>query len=94
MDDHVDDRTYHVVINGEEQYSIWVTDRAIPAGWRAVGPSGSKAECLTYIDEVWTDMRPLSLRKRMEAQQQSRTESAADSRGSGLPPEAWRLSDR
>lgn len=56
---------YAVVINDEEQYSIWRGDRAVPAGWRAVGKQGPKAECLQYIEEVWTDMRPLSLRKRM-----------------------------
>lgn len=62
-----DTRTYEVVMNQEEQYSIWLKDRAIPAGWVAAGKSGLKAECLAYIEEVWTDMRPLSLRKHMEA---------------------------
>ncbi len=61
-----DDRTYKVVVNHEAQYSIWVADREPPAGWREVGKQGPKAECLAYIDEVWTDMRPLSLRKKME----------------------------
>ncbi|GHO64160.1 antibiotic synthesis protein MbtH [Ktedonobacter sp. SOSP1-52] len=61
---------YNVVINDEEQYSIWPTERVIPLGWRKVGKSGPKAECLGYINEVWTDMRPLSLRKRMENAQQ------------------------
>ena len=56
---------YVVVINDEEQYSIWRDDRNVPAGWRTVGKHGSKGECLQYIEEVWTDMRPLSLRKRM-----------------------------
>lgn len=56
---------YVVVINDEEQYSIWRDGRAVPAGWRAVGKQGTKAECLQYVEEVWTDMRPLSLRKRM-----------------------------
>lgn len=54
---------YLVVINHEEQYSIWPEYKAIPEGWRAVGKRGPKAECLAYIDEVWTDMRPLSLRQ-------------------------------
>jgi MbtH protein len=63
-----DDRDYQVVINEEEQYSIWPTDRDIPVGWRPEGPQGRKAECLAYIDEVWTDMRPLSLRRQMEAE--------------------------
>lgn len=57
--------TYLVVINHEEQYSIWPDFKEMPAGWRAVGKSGSKDECLSYINEVWTDMRPLSLRKQM-----------------------------
>ncbi|MCB9717997.1 MAG: MbtH family protein [Myxococcales bacterium] len=62
-DEDEDTRTYTVVINDEEQYSIWLADREIPDGWRAVGRTGPKAECLSYIEEVWTDMRPLSLRK-------------------------------
>jgi MbtH protein len=65
--DEVEDRTiYKVVVNHEEQYSIWPADRDNPLGWRDAGKSGAKAECLEYIKEVWTDMRPLSLRKRME----------------------------
>jgi MbtH protein len=56
---------YVVVVNEEEQYSIWLADRDIPLGWKEAGKRGSKAECLAYIREVWTDMRPLSLRKRM-----------------------------
>ncbi|WP_420497728.1 MbtH family protein [Parafrankia soli] len=65
-DDDEDLRHYAVVVNLEEQYSIWLAGRAVPAGWRLVGKSGSKADCLAYIDEVWTDMRPLSLRLEME----------------------------
>ena len=61
-----DTRLYAVVINHEEQYSIWFADREVPHGWKAVGFTGTKAECLDYIEEVWTDMRPLSLRKKME----------------------------
>jgi MbtH protein len=57
---------YKVVVNHEEQYSIWPADREIPLGWNDAGKSGTKAECLAYIQEVWTDMRPLSLRKKME----------------------------
>lgn len=57
--------TYLVVVNHEEQYSIWPDYKTIPGGWRAVGKTGSKDECLAYIKEVWTDMRPLSLRKLM-----------------------------
>lgn len=57
---------YKVVVNHEEQYSIWPADRENPLGWRDVGKSGTKSECLAYIEEVWTDMRPLSLRKKMD----------------------------
>jgi MbtH protein len=57
---------FKVVINDEEQYSIWPADRDNPVGWHDAGKSGTKEECLDYIKEVWTDMRPLSLRKRME----------------------------
>jgi MbtH protein len=56
---------YKVVVNGEEQYSIWFADRDLPPGWRKSGKEGPKEECLAYIEEVWTDMRPLSLRKAM-----------------------------
>jgi MbtH protein len=59
---------FRVVVNHEEQYSIWPVDREIPAGWRDAGKSGPKSECLAHIREVWTDMRPLSLRKQMESQ--------------------------
>jgi MbtH protein len=65
-DDQADDRTYQVVVNHEEQYSIWPDGREIPLGWKATGPKGSKQECLSYIETVWTDMRPLSLRRQME----------------------------
>jgi MbtH protein len=65
IEDDEDSAIYNVVINHEEQYSIWPDYRSIPAGWSAVGKTGNKSDCLAYIDEVWTDMRPLSLRKRM-----------------------------
>ena len=65
-DDEEDDVVYAVVVNDEEQYSIWPVHRATPAGWRDVGKRGPKGECLAYIDEVWTDMRPLSLRRYMD----------------------------
>ena len=61
-----DTTVYKVVVNHEEQYSIWPADRENPLGWNDAGKSGTKAECLAYIEEVWTDMRPLSLRKQME----------------------------
>ena len=60
--------SYKVVINGEEQYSVWQADRANPAGWRDEGVRGSRAECLAHIEAVWTDMRPLSVRQRLRAQ--------------------------
>lgn len=65
-DDDQDDRIYKVVVNHEDQYSIWFAERELPAGWREVGKEGRKEECLAHINEVWTDMRPLSLRKQME----------------------------
>jgi MbtH protein len=58
---------YYVVKNIEEQYSIWPSYKQIPKGWVAIGGPRVKPECLAYIDEIWTDMRPLSLRKQMEA---------------------------
>ena len=68
MSDDDDTRTYAVVINDEEQYSIWPDDREPPAGWRREGVSGPRDECLAHIDRVWTDMRPLSLRRWMQEQ--------------------------
>ena len=56
-----------VVVNHEEQYSLWASDRDVPAGWRPAGVSGTREECLSHIDQVWTDMRPLSLRLAMDA---------------------------
>lgn len=67
-DEQEDIRSYKVVMNHEEQYSIWFADRENPLGWSDVGKSGLKAECLAYIKDAWTDMRPLSLRKYMEEQ--------------------------
>lgn len=58
--------TYRVVLNHEEQYSIWWSDRDLPAGWRAEGTQGTREECLSHIAEVWTDMRPASLRSWMD----------------------------
>ena len=63
-----DDTVFHVVVNHEEQYSIWPDYKEIPEGWTAVGKTGPKAECLAYIAEVWTDMRPQSLRRHMDSQ--------------------------
>ena len=66
-DDLGDKITYEAVVNDEEQYSIWPADREKPLGWRGTGKIGPKADCLHYIATVWTDMRPLSLRKSMAA---------------------------
>ncbi|MEU1485158.1 MbtH family NRPS accessory protein [Streptomyces sp. NPDC005752] len=62
MDEQLDDDRYVVVINSEEQYSVWPSGRELPGGWRDAGKQGSKETCLAHIDEVWTDMRPLTLR--------------------------------
>ena len=68
-----DNTIYNVVMNHEEQYSIWPAERENPRGWTTVGKTGPKDECLAYIKEVWTDMRPLSLRQRMAEQIQATT---------------------
>lgn len=65
--DDEDTRTYQVVVNHEEQYSIWLHDKELPLGWEEIGVSGPKEKCLAHIKEVWTDMRPKSLRESMEA---------------------------
>jgi MbtH protein len=65
MSEEREDVIYKVVVNHEEQYSIWPADRENPLGWRDAGKSGTKAECLSHIKEVWTDMRPLSLRQKL-----------------------------
>ncbi|WP_433338057.1 MbtH family protein [Spirillospora sp. CA-294931] len=59
------ERDYKVVVNHEEQYSIWPADKELPPGWSEEGAKGPKDECLRHIDEIWVDMRPLSLRRRM-----------------------------
>jgi MbtH protein len=64
-DEQEDTTIYKVVVNHEEQYSIYPVERDNPLGWNDAGKSGSKQECLDHIKEVWTDMRPLSLRLRM-----------------------------
>ncbi|MBB5480805.1 MbtH protein [Micromonospora parathelypteridis] len=58
---------YTVVVNDEEQYSIWPTGRTVPPGWKSTGVEGTKQVCLDHIEQVWTDMRPLSLRQQMTA---------------------------
>jgi MbtH protein len=62
-----DNARYEVLRNDEDQYSLWPAGHDIPPGWHQVGKEGSKEECSEYVDQVWTDMRPLSLRRRMDA---------------------------
>ncbi len=64
MDD--DKQQYQVLVNHEEQYSLWPTFKEIPTGWKQVGPIGKKQDCIDYVEEVWTDMRPLSVRWQLE----------------------------
>lgn len=64
----VSEMQFDVVINDEEQYSIWSSSKPVPEGWRKDGKSGTKEECLEYISTVWTDMRPASLRRQMDTQ--------------------------
>lgn len=66
MDETEDKTIYKAVVNHEEQYSIWPAHKANPLGWKDAGKTGLKPEVLAFIKEVWTDMRPLSLRKKME----------------------------
>ena len=65
-DEEEDQTIYKVVINHEEQYSIWPIERENPLGWTDEGKIGSRQDCLEYITQVWTDMRPLSLRQQMD----------------------------
>ena len=83
MEEQVDGNQYKVVINDEEQYSIWLADRANPAGWHDVGKSGSKDECLDHIEVIWTDMRPLSVRKHLIAMQNAAAATAPDAGSAG-----------
>lgn len=68
MHEDEDNETYAVVLNDEEQYSIWLAEREPPAGWHREGTVGTKAECLAHIEQIWTDLRPRSLREWMQAQ--------------------------
>ena len=65
--DQDESRRYTVLINAEEQYSLWPKEKAVPPGWREVGQEGTRAECAAYVDATWLDMRPLSLRQAMSA---------------------------
>jgi MbtH protein len=68
MDENENDihMQYKVVVNQEQQYSIWPVERENPLGWADAGRSGTKDECLRHIGEIWTDMRPMSLRRVMD----------------------------
>lgn len=69
LEEHEDTTIYKVVVNHEEQYSIWLADRENPLGWRDAGKSGLKIECLQYIEQVWPDKHLLNLQKKMEGMQ-------------------------
>lgn len=77
-DEKEDTRTYKVVVNHEEQYSIWLAYKPNPPGWKDVGKTGQKQECLSYIKEIWTDLRPLSLRQAMESDTKSALPGSAN----------------
>jgi MbtH protein len=61
-----EDGDFLVLINDERQHSLWPSFRDVPAGWQVVGPRGNRKVCLDWIDQNWTDMRPLSLIRQME----------------------------
>jgi MbtH protein len=77
QDPEEDKTIYRVVVDHEEQYSIWPADRENALGWNDAGKTGTKAECVAYIKEVWTDMRPLSLRKRWRKRASNSVEIAS-----------------
>lgn len=66
----------YVVINDEEQYSVWPAYKEIPQGWRAIGDKATREDCLSKVEELWTDMRPKSLRVYMEEQERARKAAA------------------
>ncbi len=83
MRDEAEDTTiYKAVINHEEQFSIWPAHKPNPLGWRDGGKTGTKKECLDYIEEVWTDMRPLSVRLQMQRLEAEREKSSLAQSGS------------
>src|ERR1700761_2955049 len=91
MDKEEDTREYQVLVNSEEQYSLWLAGQAVPNGWRQVGPRGKQQGCLDYGKEDWTGMRPLSRRKAMEAhakaQEEAKARQQAEAAGNGAPAE-------
>jgi uncharacterized protein YbdZ (MbtH family) len=93
-DDREDTTIYKVVVNDEEQYSIWPADRENALGWKDAGKTGPKAECLDYIKGVWTDMRPLSLRKKMEEAARRQAEEPIPTSPAPAKPEGESLVKR
>lgn len=81
VDEQEDQRAYKVVVNDEEQYSIWFAERSNPLGWRDAGKQGTKKDCLDWINEIWKDMRPLSLRRQMEAEAAAAASSSVGAPG-------------
>jgi len=79
-----EDTIFEVVVNHEEQYSIWPEYKEVPRGWQRVGRRGPKSDCLAYIKEVWTDMRPLSLRRHLAEQAGKANDSIAVGKGEGV----------
>lgn len=73
-----EEKTYKVVVNTEGQYSIWPAEKDNPIGWQEVGKAATKSECLESIKELWTDMRPISLRRHMDATQGGRADSLVE----------------
>lgn len=90
--DEEDTTIYNVVVNHEEQYSIWPADMPIPNGWKEAGKQGLKPVCLEFVKEVWTDMRPLSLRKRMEEAEKARAAEAKAEKPKPARPKATKAS--
>jgi len=82
-EDREDTTIYRAVVNHEEQYSLWPVNRELPLGWTTREKVGRKQEVLDWIAEVWTDMRPLSLRRKMEEEARRREEEAPERRGAG-----------
>src|SRR3981081_2593990 len=82
-----DDARNEVLRNDDDQYPLWAAGHEVPAGWYRVGKEGSKEECSAYVDEVWTDMRPRSLRERMDAEAQPG--SGRPAAPSPPPPDGW-----
>jgi uncharacterized protein YbdZ (MbtH family) len=92
--DREDTTVYKVVVNHEEQYSIWPASRDNPLGWKDGGKEGPKAECLEYIQTVWTDMRPLSLRKAMEEAERTAAAQPESDDNAASEPDEESLVDR